>query len=242
MSGDLLILCYHAVSEDWAADLAVTPAAITAQLKALQRRGYRGLTLDQAMVAQGRRFVASFDDGYLSNLTLAAPLLARLGVPGTLFVPTDHIGTGAPMSWPGIDQWLDGPHRDELLPLDWDGVRELDGAGWQIGSHTCSHPKLTRLGDAELIRELRDSRMVVERELRKPCRSIAYPYGDLDDRVAHAAGAAGYELGVGLPDHWRDSTDPLQLPRVGVYHGQAGLKLALKLSPTVRRARIRLAR
>ena len=110
MNNDLLILCYHAVSDSWPADLSVKPKPFAKLLEGLLRRGYRGLTLDAAMRTTGKRFVASFDDGYLSNLTVAAPIMEAVGVPGTLFVPTHHIGTNAPMAWPGIEQWLDGPH------------------------------------------------------------------------------------------------------------------------------------
>ena len=120
------------------------------------------------------------------------------------------------------------------MPLDWEQVRQLAATGWQIGSHTCTHPRLTGLHDDELAHELGRSREVVEQELGAPCRSIAYPYGDVDGRVARAAADAGYAFGVGLPARWRDYSDLLQLPRVGIYHGQGGMRLAMKLSPTVR--------
>jgi peptidoglycan/xylan/chitin deacetylase (PgdA/CDA1 family) len=44
--------------------------------------------------------VITFDDGYLDNLTVAAPLLARYGLPATLFLPTGQIDRGE-------TQWID---------------------------------------------------------------------------------------------------------------------------------------
>lgn len=244
MRGDTLILCYHAVSRDWPADLSVTPSAFESQVRHLLKQGYRGVTFSasQSPDRPAKALVVSFDDGYLSTLTEAAEILDRLGLPGTLFVPTDYIGSSAPMTWPGIDVWEQGPHRDELLPLDWDQVRSLVGRGWEIGSHTCSHPHLTTLADQDLARELAASRAKVEEELGLPCETIAYPYGDVDDRVAAAARAAGYRLGAALPARWTDGREPLRLPRVGVYHGQGGAKLGLKTSATVRRLRLLLGR
>lgn len=243
MQGDLLILCYHAVSDRWPADLSVTPAAFEKQLRGLQRSGYQAITLSEVRTARPEKaLVVTFDDGYLSTYTEAAPILARLRMPATLFVPSDYIGRGRPMVWPGIDQWLDSPYRDELIPLDWEKVQELAEAGWEIGSHTCSHPKLTRLPETELEREMTASRVTIETALRLPCTTIAYPYGDVDDRVAEAAATAGYQLGVGLPARWTPATDPMQLPRVGVYNGQSGLKLSLKTSRLVRRLRVATGR
>jgi peptidoglycan/xylan/chitin deacetylase (PgdA/CDA1 family) len=242
--GDLLILCYHAVSEDWPADLSLRPDAFERQIRNLLRRGYHGLTLSESQSPGRRRksLVVTFDDGYLSTLTMAAPIMARLGIPGTVFVPSGFIGREEPMSWPGIDRWLDTPHRSELVPLSWEQTGQLADAGWEVGSHTISHPKLTQLADPDLAGELRDSKAAIEAELGRPCPTIAYPYGDVDQRVAAAAAAAGYRCGVGLPARWTTDDDPMQLPRVGIYNGQDGAKLALKTSALTRRARARLGR
>jgi peptidoglycan/xylan/chitin deacetylase (PgdA/CDA1 family) len=244
MPADTLILCYHAVSETWPADLSVEPDAFAEQLERKLAAGYQGLTLSasQAPGRSGKAVVVSFDDGYLSTLTRAAPILARLGIPGTLFVPSDYIGSEEPMSWPGIDGWLDGPHRSELTPLDWDQVGQLAERGWEIGSHTCSHPRLTRLDGGRLEREMTASKAAIEAKLDRACTTIAYPYGDVDDRVAGAAAAAGYELGAALPARWTRDDEPMRLPRVGVYQGQGRAKLAVKTSPLVRRARLLLGR
>jgi peptidoglycan/xylan/chitin deacetylase (PgdA/CDA1 family) len=140
------------------------------------------------------------------------------------------------MTWPGIDQWLGGPHEQELLCLGWPELRELADAGWEVGSHTCSHPHLTAIDDAQLDRELRASRAACEEGMARPCRSIAYPYGDVDARVIAAAGASGYELAAALPKR-HGSRDRLDWPRVGVYHGDELRRFKLKVSPLLRRLR-----
>ncbi len=60
-----------------------------------------------------------------------------------------------------------------------------------------------------------------------PCLSVAYPYGDHDDRVVRAAREAGYALGVTIP---RRSEVPLPLawPRVGVYQHDDEQRLRLR--------------
>ena len=233
---DVLVLSYHAVSERWPAALSVTPARFEAQLEHLLARGYRGTTFSGAVRGGGDRVLAvTFDDGYRSVLDRALPVLSRLGVPATVFVPTDFPG-GGPMAWPGIDGWLGTEHEPELVPLSWDDLRGLAGAGWEIGSHACSHPHLTRLGDAELERELVESRRRLEAELGVACRSLAYPYGDHDDRVLAAAAAAGYEAACTVPRRLT-APAPLAWPRVGVYHGNGRLAFRAKVSPLGRRCR-----
>ena len=86
--------------------------------------------------------------------------------------------------------------------MTWDRARRSSqDAGWEVGSHTRSHPRLSQVeDDAELADELEGSRRVCEERLGRPCQSIAYPYGDHDERVVAAAGRAGYRYGLTLPD------------------------------------------
>jgi peptidoglycan/xylan/chitin deacetylase (PgdA/CDA1 family) len=234
----MLALTYHAVSPRWSAGLSVRPDRLEAQMRHLLRLGYRGTTVTAAArdAAPGRRLVVTFDDSYRSVHRYAFPVLSRLGIPATVFVPTAYVGAEEPRAWPGMDRWLDGPEADELVPMSWDELRELADAGWEIGSHTCTHPLLTRLGDAALERELRVSRATCEAQLGSPCTSLAYPYGDEDDRVVRAVAAAGYEVACTTPATL-NSDDPLRWPRIGVYHDESRLTWWAKVSPTVRRVR-----
>jgi peptidoglycan/xylan/chitin deacetylase (PgdA/CDA1 family) len=236
---DVLVLCYHAVSSDWPADLSIIPERFEEQLELLVRRGYAGATFEQAVTApRGRRTVAiTFDDAYRSVLEVAFPIMQRLGLPGAVYVPTDWPGRDAPMSWPGIDQWVGGPHEHELACLSWDQLGELAEAGWEVGSHSASHPRLTRLGDEGLAVELAASRTACEEALGRPCSSIAYPYGDVDERVIAATGAAGYKYGAALPETRRRRIEPLDWPRTGIYHRDDIRRFRLKVSPLVRRLR-----
>jgi len=235
---DVLVLCYHAVSEDWDADLSVSPAQLESQVQLMLSRGYRGATFHDAVYAppSPKAFAVTFDDAFRSVIELGFPILSRLGVPGTVFVPTSFTGSDAPMSWPGIDHWLDGPHASELVPMSWEELASLAEAGWEIGAHTLTHPHLTELDDASLARELEESRRDCESNLGQPCRSFAYPYSDEDDRVVRATGDAGFSAACTLPACMHAAV-PLHWPRVGVYREDDGLRFRLKTSPTLLRLR-----
>lgn len=231
---DVLVLCYHALSERWPAALSTTPGRFEEQLELLLRRGYEPVTFSQAVTAPPARrtFAVTFDDAYRSVLDLGLPIMQRLGVPGTVFAPTDWVGRQEPMQWDGIDQWLGGEHEHELLCMDRAQLGVLEQNGWEIGSHTCSHPHLTTVDDGTLERELRASKEV----LGEGCRSIAYPYGDVDARVIAATRAAGYDTAAALPKRF-GSSDPLDWPRVGVYHVDDLRRFKLKVSRLTRMVR-----
>jgi peptidoglycan/xylan/chitin deacetylase (PgdA/CDA1 family) len=235
---DQLVLCYHAVSATWPATLSVTPDALAQQLGELAQRGYRGARFTDVVEgrATGRVLAVTFDDNYRSVLELAKPILDRHGFPGTLFVPTDWPEDRRPMRWPGIDGWLGTAHEPEMESLTWAELRELADAGWEIGSHTCSHPHLPTLDDAELARELGDSKARVEQQLGRPCTSIAYPYGDVDARVAAATEAAGYRAAGTIP-RVLPAPRPLLWPRTPIFHGDDIRRFRRKVSPAIRRLR-----
>lgn len=186
-----------------------------------------------------RTVVVTFDDGYASTLA-AKPVLDSLGWPATVFVVTDFVTSGRPLCWPGIEQWARTPYSDELTPLSWDELAALTHEGWEVGSHTATHPQLDELSDAAVCDELERSRAAVTARLGD-CSTIAYPYGAYDRRVARAAAAAGYLAACTLPTALRPD-EPHMRPRVGLYANDLGIRLWLKTAdPPLALRRSRLA-
>jgi peptidoglycan/xylan/chitin deacetylase (PgdA/CDA1 family) len=235
---DVVVLCYHAVSARWSASLSVTPDALRRQLSSLVRAGWRGATFTEAVLdpPAARTVAVTFDDGFASVRELAAPILAELGLPATVFAPTAFIDEPQELSWPGIDQWAGTPDAAELRSMSWDDLRELSELGWEIGAHTRTHPRLTTLSDSDLREELSGSRESCTAHLGRPCRAVAYPYGDVDARVADAAREAGFDTGAALSSSlWHRGV--LRWPRVGIYNRDGDARFTLKLNATMRRFR-----
>ena len=235
---DSIALCYHAISSRWPADLAVTPESFESQVRALVERGYRALTFYDAVMASpaARTMAITFDDAYRSVIDIAFPVMSSLGLTATVFVPTSFVGSPAPMSWPGVDRWLGGPHEAELRCMSWDDLGQLQEAGWEIGSHTHTHARLPTLEDDALARELVESHETCSERLGRPCRSLAYPFGAYDDRVVAAARSAGYLAAGTLPARIHGRS-PLSWPRIGIYHGDTDLRFRAKVSPALLRLR-----
>ena len=178
----------------------------------------------------------TFDDAFASVFTLAHPILKSLGLIATVFAPTAFMAARQPLSWPGIEDWAATPDAPELESMSWTEIDALSDDGWEIGSHTRSHPSLPGLDDAALREELSLSREEVTKRMGRPCTSIAYPYGDVDRRVAEVAGEAGYLAGAALSRRLTP-LGPLRWPRIGIYHDDHWQRFRIKASRPVQRLR-----
>lgn len=211
-----VVLCFHAVSADWPHRLALPPDQLLAQVRVARR-----VRSDVHV---------TFDDAYRS-IEAVLPELQSLGVRVTIFACSGFADRGgAPLLVPELAS-DDPADLAGLATMDWDALRGVAARGVGIGSHTVSHPHLPELDDAELERELRESKRRIEQELQRPCPLLAYPYGDHDARAARAARAAGYDAAFALRNR---RGDRYALPRVDLYRKDTTLRTALKASPVYR--------
>ncbi len=114
--------------------------------------------------------IVTFDDGYRDNLTIAAPILEAAGVSACFFITTGYVGGARRFAW-------DERAGRDLPLLSWAEVRELRRRGFEIGSHSVSHRRMSELDDEELEIELAESQRALEGELGEDVRLFAYPFG-----------------------------------------------------------------
>ena len=200
-----LVLCYHAISPTWEHRLSLHPDQLLRHVRLLRRF---------------TRVRASFDDAFCNAATVF-PQLASLDVPVQIFVCTAYAHDGAPLTIPE----LAGDDPVQLATMTWDELRSHSERGVTISSHGVTHAHLTRLTDAELQRELVDSKQELEDRLERPCTDFAYPYGEHDERVRRFVRDAGYERAYGLDD---DGKDTYALRRVDLYRRHGPLKALLR--------------
>lgn len=222
-----LILAYHAVSDAWVHQLAMPTLLMERQLRSLLYRGFRPASAGDTLSGARRLLHVTFDDAYKS-VAGALPILERLGLRATVFACAGYADDGRPLDVPELAEEA-AAHPEHLATMTWDELRDLAERGVEIGSHTVSHPHLPELSDAELDRELRESRGRCEEELGRPCRFLAYPYGEHDARVQTAVRRAGYAAAFSL----RGRTSPTNLyalPRVDLYPRDTLWRATLKTS------------
>lgn len=96
------------------------------------------------------------------------------------------------------------PPRSSILRnrmLNWKQIRTMQSAGISFGSHTMTHPVLSRLGARDLVDELRDSKRILQNELQRPILDFAYPFGTADSfnwETSNHLSALGYRSAVTL--------------------------------------------
>jgi peptidoglycan/xylan/chitin deacetylase (PgdA/CDA1 family) len=219
---------------EWlAARFTVVPLA-DLRLRQRQGRSLKGLA------------VVTFDDGYTGVLDHAIPVMTRLRIPCTIFVTGLAPARPTPFwwDWPSLSSITTDPaYRERLLvewrgdsqriaaamsvsttdepadclPADWQALRRVRGELVEIGAHTMTHRNLVTLADTELRDELVGSADAIEAGVGVRPRTLAYPYGLWDARVAAALDAAGFEAGLTLDA--RDvvaGDDPRALPRTNI--------------------------
>ena len=186
----------------------------------------------------------TFDDGFESTGTIAAPLLLEHGLPATIFVVADHAG--------GTNEWGGRPQPGiPTLPLlGWDALARLAAAGLELGAHSRTHPHLTELRGDALRDEVAGSAERIRAETGCAVRSFAYPYGSVDREVAAAAAAFDHACTTEMRPVGADD-DPRLLPRLDAYYfrapglleawGSARFRRYLWLRSQARRVRRRFA-
>lgn len=105
-----------------------------------------------------------FDDGYASVYNKAFPILLRYQVPATVFMIANRIGL-----------------TEEFMTLD--ELQTLAEYGWEIGSHSYSHPSLVTLSMEEVIQELSLSKKILQ-EKGFQVKGFAYPFGHITPEIA----------------------------------------------------------
>ena len=227
-----LVLCYHAISDSWPDELAVSPAVFERQLRQLLSRRFRPVDAAGLLNGGSKLLHVTFDDAFRS-IAIALETLERLSVPVTVFACPRFAENGDPLAVPELAAEA-RKHPGELATMDWDQLRDLVERRIEVGSHTMTHPHLTMLADHELRQELSTAREQLQDELKVPCRFLAYPYGEEDQRVRAVARSSGYEAAFALPGT-RKPIDRYAIPRVGIWRRDGDLRLAIKTSSGGRR-------
>ena len=131
-----------------------------------------------------KRVVITFDDGYVNVLRHGIEPLAKNGFRAIQFLVAGLIGKR--------NEWDIAAGEAPEPMMDVGQVREWLAAGHDIGSHTLSHPWLTRLPRTQAQEEITASRKKLEDLFGRPIRHFCYPYGDWNNSVRDLVEAAGY--------------------------------------------------
>lgn len=160
-----VVFVYNRFGDDSSPATSVKVEQLKAHVEALKAGNYAVLPLAEIAerIRSGsgvpdRTVGLSIDDGYRSTYDVAFPILKAAGLPFTVFVSTDQVGTRDMMSW--------------------DQIRQIAAAGNTIGGRAAGHPHMAAQGLAENRAELARAKRAFETELGTAPRIFAWPYGE----------------------------------------------------------------
>lgn len=214
--GPVPILVYHALgnpppSEEYPG-LYVPFGEFREEMAWLHREGWEGVTLDEVERAwyhggtlPAKPIVITFDNGYPEQVQFAPKVLDRYGWPATLFeITVEH---------------LTPPY-----------LRPVIAKGWEIDSHTLTHPDLTQLSGTELTQQVTGSRRFLQREYGVPSDNFSYPSSKYDEATIAAVKAAGYVGAVTEDARYGTRGNPYELGRYEIEGGEGVEGLAADLA------------
>ena len=153
----------------------------------------------------------TFDDGFESFLETALPELRKRNIAATLFVVAGKLGC-----YPEWDEYIEDPLFKEPL-MTREQLARIPADLITIGSHTMTHPFLTRVQEADARRELRESRKELENMLGRRIALFSFPHGDFNGKLVEWCRESGYEhVFTILPEPAFCESDHYVIGRVGV--------------------------
>jgi peptidoglycan/xylan/chitin deacetylase (PgdA/CDA1 family) len=173
---------YHSIAAGPESTLSVDPEIFQKQIEYLHKAGFKVISLDELVERVSRRarplrkeVVLTFDDGFENNFIKAFPVLARYGMPATVFLETARVGAKAGY-------------------LNWDQVRIMAMNNIDIGSHTRMGVYLPAVkNEDEFISEIVSSKLDIESRVGKEVKYFCYPTGGFNDRIKEIVRGAGYK-------------------------------------------------
>lgn len=190
--------------------LYLSPQLFARQMAELAAAGFSAPGYDELLDSgpeNGLRVFLTFDDGFGDVWEHALPVLQHQRYQAIQFLVANRLGD--------VSEWQrpSGEVAGSLMSRG--QIEEWLAAGQGIGSHSLTHPYLTRLPLAQAREEIGGSKRMLEDLFGREIRHFCYPYGDWDPRVRDMVEEAGYRtacttrFGGNAPP-----LDPLTLQRI----------------------------
>ncbi|WP_235550873.1 polysaccharide deacetylase family protein [Paenibacillus sp. Soil787] len=207
------VLNYHSVTIDPGNVVVISPAKLEEQLTYLHDHGYTPVSLatfisliegksDEA--APKKPVLLTFDDGYIDNYEQAMPLLAKYAFQATLFISPDM--------------------NDQEGYLNWEQIKKLQEAGWDIQPHGMTHPHLPQLSSDQQAYEILEARKQIEEKLGTKADVYCYPYGEYNKTTLKLLKDHGFRYAFTIDQGFAtNQQSPYLLKRLFI-NGEEGLK------------------
>jgi peptidoglycan/xylan/chitin deacetylase (PgdA/CDA1 family) len=160
---------YHKVSATASKGLTIASERLEAQFRFLAENGYNSYHFSELSQLQQlpkkKSIVITFDDGYMSQLEFAVPLLKKYGLKATFFIPLKYVGVE--------DQWNE--IREPIM--DAHTLKSLDPAIIELGYHSYAHQKYNELSLDQIEADIQKAFTTASEDALPLVSVLAYPFG-----------------------------------------------------------------
>lgn len=189
------IVCYHSISEEERQIFERHIRYYTDRYDVISMTDAVDI-INSDRTDYGRCLVITFDDSFKDNYEVAAPILRKYSIPACFFVVAHFVSLEekdkGKLEHFAKDVFYTGEVKRNM---GWAEVGKLSQSGFEIGSHTNTHPFLTKLPIEEAKRELFESKEMIERQIGQRIQHFAFPYGaaaDFNYRLKELVKELGY--------------------------------------------------
>lgn len=231
---EVKVLMYHRlmdaaearVNNHWT---AVEQNSFREHLKVLEAFNYTAITFNDLKLhfqneieLPKKPVIITFDDAYKDFYDIGYPLLKEFGMRAVIFALGDRSITE--------NAW-DDPSEIDRVPLMSDKeLVQLHNEGFEIGAHSCTHPKLTEISLDEAEREIIESKESLERLLGSEINSFCYPFGLENKAIQQIVKDAGFSFGCTVysgPTSFGESL--FNIHRITIKNNMGALGFALRV-------------
>lgn len=196
------VLYYHSVANKPGYGTVIAPKKLEEQMAYLAKEGYRVLNMKDFIdiweghkEAPDKSVLITFDDGYTDNYTDAMPILKKYGFTAVLFMMP---------GWVGKEGYL-----------NWEQIKEMRQAGWDIYPHSMTHTQLSTLSKQQQQIEIAESRKQIEEKLGSTADVFCYPYGSYNKNTIDILKENGFRFAFTIEQGPAEaSQNPLLLKRL----------------------------
>ncbi len=172
------ILCYHSIGDSgWRFS---TPVSDFEEQVRVLSENFNVKSLTETLNSDGGAVAITFDDGYKDVYLNAFPILKKYGLTGTIFVLGDNSHANR------------NEMENSLEFMTVTEIKHLKKEGWSVGSHTNTHANLHKLSKKDLVYEINQSKLNLEKKLGFEISFFAYPKGKYNDQIIDIVTKAGY--------------------------------------------------
>lgn len=165
----LPILMYHHLTVEKGEGLTLSVDKLEKQFQYLAEKGYKTYHFRELhklkSLPRAKNIVITFDDGYVSQMQLALPLLKKYNLKATFFVPLNFLGK--------TDSW----NTAAIKIMTAEQLKNLDPKTVELGFHSFYHKKYTELSNAEIEADTHRCLEFVSENGLRFSPFLAYPYG-----------------------------------------------------------------